>query len=122
MIIGITGLTIWLLTKVKVCYLYLFVYPYCSFHYCTLCDNLVMFQNVVDPEVKTLLALKAEFKSVTGMDWKPGVAIPADKPAAAAAPPSGGSGDAASINQKIVEQGDKIRQLKSEKAAKVIVI
>ena len=30
----------------------------------------------IEEAVKKLLALKAEFKSATGMDWKPGMAVP----------------------------------------------
>merc|ERR1712106_1075798 len=71
----------------------------------------------IDAAVKKLLALKAEYKAATGSDWKPG-ASPAAKPAAAAAapPPAGGSGDA--INAAIAAQGDLVRKLKTEKAAK----
>ena len=36
-----------------------------------------LFQNRVDEAVKVLLALKADYKSVTGKDWKPGAHIPA---------------------------------------------
>lgn len=60
-----------------------------------------------------MLGLKAEYKSSTGKDWKPG-----------AAPPTGGnntSGTASTdeLNNRITAQGDKIRGLKSAKAAKV---
>ena len=72
---------------------------------------------VIDPEIQTLLALKAEYKKVTGKDWAPGVHV------STGAQPSGGnapaSNDAASLDAKISEQGNKVRQLKSEKAAKV---
>jgi len=66
-------------------------------------------KDVIQPEVNTLLALKAEFKTATGLDWKPGVEVPG-APAAAA------PGD--DINASIVAQGDKVRALKSEKASK----
>ncbi|XP_037079288.1 bifunctional glutamate/proline--tRNA ligase-like, partial [Pollicipes pollicipes] len=71
----------------------------------------------VDAEVKTLLALKAEFKAATGQDWKPGVQLPSAAPAAA---PSASAGAAATaqLNQRIIEQGDKVRKLKGDKADK----
>jgi len=69
-------------------------------------------KDVIDPEVKTLLALKAEFKSATGLDWKPGVEVPGAAPAAA-------SND--DIEGKIKAQGDKVRDLKSSKAEKSAV-
>jgi len=69
-------------------------------------------KDVIDPEVKTLLALKAEFKAATGLDWKPGVEVPGAAPAAA-------SND--DIEGKIKAQGDKVRDLKSSKAEKSAV-
>jgi len=67
----------------------------------------------IDVAVKKLLALKAEYKAATGSDWKPGAA-----PAAAAAPvPAGGSSDA--LNAAVSAQGDLVRKLKTEKAAKL---
>ena len=57
-----------------------------------------------------LLALKAEFKAATGQDWKPGMTVPE------AAPASGGSG--ADLSGSIKEQGDLVRKLKADKAAK----
>ena len=73
-------------------------------------------QEQVDGEVKTLLALKADYKSCTGKDWKPGAHQPAASPA-----PSGGAsaGDGDELNEKITDQGNKVRQLKGDKAAKV---
>ncbi|CAD5118054.1 DgyrCDS6794 [Dimorphilus gyrociliatus] len=70
-------------------------------------------KGTIDAEVKTLLALKAEYKSATGSDWKPGAAPPK---AAASAAPTGGN--ASALNDKITEQGNKIRDLKSKKADK----
>ena len=60
------------------------------------------------------MALKADYKSATGSDWKPGCVPPQASPSTS----SGGS-SAADINNKIVAQGDKVRDLKSKKAAKV---
>eukprot|EP00092_Neocalanus_flemingeri_P024203 GFUD01026250.1.p1 GENE.GFUD01026250.1~~GFUD01026250.1.p1 ORF type:complete len:741 (-),score=338.37 GFUD01026250.1:91-2313(-) len=68
-------------------------------------------KDVIDPEVKRLLALKAEFKSATGLDWKPGMEIPGAA--------SDSSGDV--IEGKIKAQGDKVRDLKSAKADKATV-
>merc|ERR1712106_1184053 len=64
----------------------------------------------IDVAVKKLLALKAEYKAATGSDWKPGAA---PTPAAA---PVGGSNDA--LNAAVTAQGDLVRKLKTEKAAK----
>jgi len=69
--------------------------------------------------VKLLLELKSNFKNVTGQDWKPGVQVPVAAPAAAAPPSDNKSVD--SILADIATQGDKIRQLKSDKAAKNII-
>jgi len=74
----------------------------------------------VDAEVKKLLALKADFKAITGSDWKPGVLVPtsspAPAPAAATAPADSGAAD--EILAKVAAQGDKVRQLKAAKASK----
>merc|ERR1719394_1957026 len=76
----------------------------------------------IDEAVKRLLALKAEYKSATGQDWKPGTAPP---PAKAASPPKAGSppaaasgSSAAEINTSIIAQGDLVRKLKADKGAK----
>ncbi|XP_013106972.2 bifunctional glutamate/proline--tRNA ligase [Stomoxys calcitrans] len=69
----------------------------------------------LDPQVKILLDLKALFKKLSGQDWKPGVSVPA---AAAAAPTSNANASVDEILNKITAQGDKIRQLKTQKANK----
>jgi len=66
----------------------------------------------IDEAVKKLLALKADFKAATGTDWKPGAAA---APVAAAPPASGSGGD---IGAAVAAQGDLVRKLKGEKAAK----
>ncbi len=91
-------------------------------------------QDQVTPEVQTLLALKADYKAATGRDWKPGAhqpaaaaggapapaATPAAPAASPAAPaPGGGGGSPDEINEQIVQQGSKVRQLKQDKAPKV---
>jgi len=68
----------------------------------------------IDAAVKVLLELKAEFKKVSGKDWKPGMT-----PAAPA--PSGNSGAAGDLDAKITAQGNKVRELKSAKADKAEV-
>uniref|UniRef100_A0A0K8SGP1 Bifunctional glutamate/proline--tRNA ligase n=1 Tax=Lygus hesperus TaxID=30085 RepID=A0A0K8SGP1_LYGHE len=72
-------------------------------------------KEVVDVEVKTLLALKAEFKSTTGMDWTPSKTIdePKNKPA--------GVSKEAEISAQIAAQGDKVRVMKDSKAAKNLI-
>ncbi|XP_008548308.1 bifunctional glutamate/proline--tRNA ligase [Microplitis demolitor] len=72
-------------------------------------------KKVIEEEVKALLSLKAEFKKVTGVEWKPDL-NPADFQSSAAAEPS-----AESINQQIVDQGNKVRELKSAKADKAAI-
>ena len=90
-------------------------------------DRIVIFyfQSEVDVEVKKLLALKAEYKSATGNDWKPGAHSP-QKPApqpTAAAPPSQSNTNmdaaAQALKDKIDAQGTKVRELKGSGAAKV---
>ena len=78
----------------------------------------------VDAAVKTLLELKAKYKDAAGKDWKPGAHQA--QPKAAAAPQEtkkeeGWSAKAVAINDDIAAQGDKVRQLKSDKADKEAV-
>jgi bifunctional glutamyl/prolyl-tRNA synthetase len=77
----------------------------------------------VDAAVAKLLELKAAYKSSTGKDWKPGA-----QPAKAASPPKATGEQQHSSNSvadqlslDIVAQGDKVRQLKADKADKVAV-
>nr|CAH7725362.1 unnamed protein product [Callosobruchus chinensis] len=73
----------------------------------------------VDAEVKSLLALKAEYKALTGKDWKPGAA-PSQTPSQV----SGVQAQAvteSSLLAKIAAQGDKVRDLKTKKADKASV-
>lgn len=83
-------------------------------------------KSVIEPEVKLLLALKTDYKSLTGEEWKPGTVTPVPKPIATVdltkeETSSGAGSDIASVLGKIQEQGDKIRQLKSAKAAKAAI-
>ena len=72
----------------------------------------------MDGAVKTLLALKADYKVMTGKDWKPGCHT-SNAPVASTPSPAVVGEDVDAINTQIVEQGDKVRQLKSQKADKV---
>lgn len=74
-----------------------------------------MFQDLIGTEVKILLALKNEYKSVAGKDWKPDDQPTVVQPAAT----SSAGMDAVKLNEQIGEQGNKVRDLKSAKAAKV---
>lgn len=77
----------------------------------------------VDAEVKVLLALKADYKTATGQDWKPGAAASTPVTTEAVSPPSSPAGGNISVDQntllaQIAAQGDKVRDLKTAKAAK----
>merc|ERR1712013_182666 len=67
----------------------------------------------IDEAVKKLLALKADYKSATGNDWKPG---------AAAAPAAAKSGEGApqggELGAKVAAQGELVRKLKADKKPK----
>ena len=52
----------------------------------------------VDLEVKILIALKAQYKQASGVDWQ------APSAAAAAAPAAPPASSAAAVNQKVVDQ------------------
>lgn len=79
---------------------------------------IICFQDQVDAAVKQLLTLKAEYKQATGQDYKPGAA-PVQK---ATAPVQNSPTPAASstgLYEKVAEQGELVRKLKTEKASKV---
>merc|ERR1719367_1997033 len=67
----------------------------------------------IDEAVKKLLSLKADYKAATGQDWKPGAA-----PVKAASPPASSGSSASDLNAAITAQGDIVRKLKADKAAK----
>uniref|UniRef100_A0A6B2E7J0 Bifunctional glutamate/proline--tRNA ligase n=1 Tax=Phlebotomus kandelakii TaxID=1109342 RepID=A0A6B2E7J0_9DIPT len=67
---------------------------------------------LIEVEVKALLALKADYKSATGQDWKPGCVVPAQEKSDA------GDGEKDQLTSKINAQGDVVRNLKSSKAPK----
>uniref|UniRef100_A0A336L852 Bifunctional glutamate/proline--tRNA ligase n=1 Tax=Culicoides sonorensis TaxID=179676 RepID=A0A336L852_CULSO len=70
----------------------------------------------IDSAVKALLDLKAEYKTATGQDWKPGQTNTSAQ--VTAAPKATGSNNGAEIDAKIVTQGNLVRDLKAKKAAK----
>ncbi|XP_070578959.1 bifunctional glutamate/proline--tRNA ligase-like [Ptychodera flava] len=72
---------------------------------------------VIDTEVKTLLSLKAEYKKLTGQDYKPGVKPPS-KQTDTSAKKTADPAQVEALVTKITNQGDKVRGLKSAKAAK----
>jgi bifunctional glutamyl/prolyl-tRNA synthetase len=86
----------------------------------------------VDVAVKELLALKGQYKTLTGSEYKPSNASASasgsaqkenKKPASAASAASvtsssssATSGEAEKLAEKITEQGDKVRELKANKS------
>lgn len=73
--------------------------------------------------MKQLLTLKAEFKKLTGQDYKPGMAPPTAAPLApspatvssSSSPSSSPSG----LYERVAQQGEIVRKLKFDKAPKV---
>ena len=82
-----------------------------------------IFQPEIDAEVKVLLQLKAEYKSLTGSDWKPAPAAGAipkkQDPEPVQATSMADSPAVAELKGKIDKQGGKVRELKEAKGAKV---
>lgn len=79
-------------------------------------------QDQVDAAVKQLLALKAEYKQQTGQEYKPGLqapASPAQTQAGAASTQSSTPPQAQELYTQVAQQGELVRKLKTEKAAKV---
>lgn len=76
-------------------------------------------KEAITSEVNTLLNLKAEYKKISGQDWSPKLAEAPPKPAEA--PANTDNKDIEALNQKISAQGNRVRQVKSEKAAKDVV-
>ena len=70
----------------------------------------------IKPAVDQLLALKKQYKDLTGVD-APAGGKPAAKPAAKPAP-AASSGNADKILEQIAEQGNVVRDLKAAKAGK----
>ncbi|XP_035290073.1 bifunctional glutamate/proline--tRNA ligase isoform X3 [Anguilla anguilla] len=72
----------------------------------------------VDQAVKQLLALKAQFKELTGQDYKPGMAPPTAAPETKAAAAPEPTSPASCPFARVAQQGDVVRKLKEEKAPK----
>ena len=72
--------------------------------------------------MKELLRLKQEYKTLAGKDWKPDSApsVTASATSVTTSAPPAASTDA--LNQEIVAQGNKVRDLKASKAGKVCVV
>ncbi|XP_030303641.1 bifunctional glutamate/proline--tRNA ligase isoform X2 [Calypte anna] len=71
--------------------------------------------------VEVLLSLKAEYKQQTGQDYKPGsppVAFVSPQSSPVSTLPSSCSVDSRSLYNKVAEQGEVVRKLKSEKVSK----
>ncbi len=76
-----------------------------------------IFKAEIDSAVKALLTLKSSYKALTGVEWNPNL-VPA--PANKLAPtPVATSGTSDSLSVQITECGNKVRDLKANKAAKV---
>ncbi|XP_017281365.1 bifunctional glutamate/proline--tRNA ligase isoform X2 [Kryptolebias marmoratus] len=72
----------------------------------------------IDAAVKQLLALKAEYKQQTGQDYKPGVQAPAQTQASAPSAQSSPPPQAQELFSQVAQQGELVRKLKTDKAAK----
>ncbi|XP_068175225.1 bifunctional glutamate/proline--tRNA ligase isoform X2 [Antennarius striatus] len=68
----------------------------------------------VDKAVQQLLSLKAQFKKLTGTDYKPGMTPPTSDPA----PPTEPTGPASCPHARVAQQGELVKKLKAEQAPK----
>lgn len=59
--------------------------------------------------------MKTQYKKLTGTEYKPTAAAPAQKENQK--PTAGASSEAEQLVEKIAQQGDKVRELKSNKSA-----
>uniref|UniRef100_A0A8C8HNK8 Bifunctional glutamate/proline--tRNA ligase n=1 Tax=Oncorhynchus tshawytscha TaxID=74940 RepID=A0A8C8HNK8_ONCTS len=73
----------------------------------------------VDKVVKELLSLKAQFKHLTGQDYKPGMGLPASSAPQKASNPAPTATSCSGIYERVTQQGDLVRKLKTEKAPKL---
>lgn len=81
-----------------------------------------VFQGEIGAAVEVLLSLKAEYKQQTGQEYKPGsppVVFVPPQSSSVSTLPSTCPVDSESLYNKVAEQGDVVRKLKSEKASKV---
>ncbi|CAH1392443.1 unnamed protein product [Nezara viridula] len=74
-------------------------------------------KKIIDDEVKKLLQLKDSFKSLTGQAWKPDLELTKNEPNDSSGQ-SKVTEDPLSVHNNIVEQGNKVRTLKQQKAEK----
>ncbi|XP_059927479.1 bifunctional glutamate/proline--tRNA ligase isoform X6 [Gadus macrocephalus] len=78
----------------------------------------------IDAAVKQLLALKAEFKQITGQDYKPGMTPPSNtapscpKTTTTSTSSSSSSPAHSGLYEQVSQQGDVLRKLKADKAPK----
>lgn len=72
-------------------------------------------KNLIDEEVKLLLQLKANYKNITGDDWKPGMNVTKTEENESKGP------DVSLLSNKIKCQGDKVRELKANRAEKTAI-
>jgi len=79
----------------------------------------------VTKEVGVLLALKTEFKTLTGQEWKPSAtpaaapaAAPVPAPVASKAPEVPSASPSSDLDARITKQGELVRDLKAKKASK----
>lgn len=84
----------------------------------TYCPLPVSLQDQIDAAVKQLLTLKEEYKQATGQEYKPGAA-PVQKAAAPVQNTPTPAPAATGLYEKVAEQGEVVRKLKTEKAPKV---
>jgi bifunctional glutamyl/prolyl-tRNA synthetase len=73
----------------------------------------------VDAIVKQLPDFKAEFHQITGKEYKLGMTPPSAAQAKTALSASSPSSSPSVLYERVTEQGDTVRKLKSEKSAKV---
>lgn len=78
---------------------------------------------IIDDEVKILLQLKADYKALTGQEWKPGVVPKAQAPESPKVTgddlnAAGDDPKTAELIKRVNAQGNIVRELKSKKAAK----
>ncbi|XP_026314818.1 bifunctional glutamate/proline--tRNA ligase isoform X2 [Hyposmocoma kahamanoa] len=76
-------------------------------------------KSTVDVEVKNLLNLKAQYKSLTGSDWTQSAASSTAKTEPAAA--MNGSDSSAALANEVAKQGEVVRDLKSKRADKALI-
>ena len=78
-------------------------------------------QSIIDVEIKKLLTLKGDYKSITGQDWKQSSTSTSKTPSKACDNVINKMTDHEIIAEEVQKQGDKIRQLKATKAEKPII-